>query len=211
MPSHKNAVNRSIFLELDSYRHALNIVRVRIKYTPAMDHFLFNGWAPLAHIAVIGLIGYVALILFLRLAGKRTLSRMNAYDMVMTMALGSVLTKAMLTPDQSVAETIFAIALLIFFQYVVSFAAFHWQWAAFLAAPSPTVLFHDGRYLQAALKKERVRQSEIEDTVKEKGLEDMSQVDTVILAANGEISVLVKAGRAAAGPTTVRSHKAGLR
>lgn len=176
-----------------------------------MDRFLFNGWAPLAHIAVIGLIGYAALILFLRLAGKRTLSRMNAYDMVMTMALGSVLTKAMLTPDQSVSETVFAIALLIACQYVVSLAAFRWQWAAFLAAPSPSVLFHDGHFLEAALKKERVRQSEIEDTVKEKGLEDMTQVDTVILAANGEVSVLVKAGRAPAGPTTVRSHKAGLR
>lgn len=176
-----------------------------------MDHFLFNGWKPLAHIAVTGLIGYAALILFLRLAGKRTLSRMNAYDMVMTMALGSVLTKAMLTPDQSIAETVFAIALLILFQYVVSFAAFRWQWAAVLAAPSPTVLFHDGHFLQAALKKERVRQSEVEDTVKEKGLEGMNLVDTVILAANGEISVLVKTDRVPAGPTTVRSHRAGLR
>ena len=174
-----------------------------------MDYFLFNGWRPLIHIAVIGLIGYVALILFLRLSGKRTLSRMNAYDMVMTMALGSVLTKAMLTPDQSVAETVFAISLLIFFQYAVSFAAYRWRWAAFLAAPSPTVLYHDGRFLHAALKKERVRQSEIEDTVMEKGLPDMSLVDTVILAANGELSVLVKVG--AGGPVTVRSHKAGMR
>jgi len=174
-----------------------------------MDHFLFNGWAPLIHIAIVGLVGYVTLILFLRLSGKRTLSRMNAYDMVMTMALGSVLTKAMLTKEQSVAETVFAISILIFFQYAVSFAAYHWRWAAFLAAPSPTVLFHDGRFLQAALKKERVRQSEVEDTVKEKGLADMKMVDTVILAANGELSVLVKAPDT--GPVTMRSHKAGLR
>lgn len=176
-----------------------------------MDHFLFNGWAPLLHIAVVGLIGYVALILFLRLAGKRTLSRMNAYDMVMTMALGSVLTKAMLTQEQSIAETVFAIALLILFQYIVSLAAFRWQWAALLAAPPPTVLYHNGRLLQGALKKERVRQSEVEDTVKEKGLSDMGLVDTFILAANGEMSVLVKAGEAKTGPTTVRAHKAGLR
>ncbi len=174
-----------------------------------MGKFFFNGWQSLVHIAVVGLIGYVALIVFLRLSGKRTLSRMNAYDMVMTMALGSVLTKAMLTQEQSVAETVFAIALLIFFQFSVSFAAFRWRWAAFLAAPKPTVLYHQGVYLQDALKKERVRQSEIEDTVKEKGLCDMGMVDTVILAANGELSVLVKPDQG--GPATVRSHKAGLR
>src|SRR6185312_16338088 len=124
-----------------------------------MDRIFFNGWQPLIHIAFVGLTGYVALILFLRLSGKRTLSRMNAYDMVMTMALGSVLTKAMLTQEQSIVETVFAIALLIFFQFTVSFAAFRWRWAAFLAAPSPTVLYHDGRFLQDALRRERVRQS----------------------------------------------------
>ena len=174
-----------------------------------MDRIVFNGWQPLIHIALVGLVGYVALILFLRLSGKRTLSRMNAYDMVMTMALGSVLTKAMLTQDQSIVETVFAIALLIFFQFLVSFAAYRWRWAAFLAAPSPTVLYHDGHYLQDALRRERVRQSEVEDTVKEKGLPDMTMVDTVILAANGEVCVLVKPGNG--GPATVRSKKAGLR
>ena len=174
-----------------------------------MDQLFFNGWKPLIHIAIVGLIGYVALIVFLRLSGKRTLSRMNAYDMVMTMALGSVLTKAMLTQEQSIAETVFAIFVLILFQYLVSFAAFRWKWAAFLADPKPSVLFHDGRYIEVALKKERARRSEIEDTVKEKGLSDMTMVDTVILAANGELSVLVKPNQG--GPITVRSHKAGLR
>ncbi len=174
-----------------------------------MGKLFFNGWQPLVHIAIVGLIGYAALILFLRLSGKRTLSRMNAYDMVMTMALGSVLTKAMLTQEQSVSETVFAIALLISFQFIVSFASFRWHWAAVLAAPKPTVLYHQGRYFQEALKKERVRQSEIEDTVKEKGLCDMGMVDTVILAGNGELSVLVKANNG--GPKTVSSHREGLR
>ena len=197
---------------MDSYPVGSKIVSLLSNFPfGAMNRFLFNGWQPLGHIAIIGLIGYAALILFLRLSGKRTLSRMNAYDMVLTMALGSVLTKAMLTQEQSIAETVFAIALLIFFQFVVSFAAYRWQWAAYLAAPSPTVLFHNGRFLQGALKKERVRQSEVEDTVKEKGLPDMSMVDTVILAANGEISVLVKPEVAGAGPATVRAHKSGLR
>lgn len=173
-----------------------------------MEHFLFNGWKPLLHIALTGVIGYAALVLFLRLSGKRTLSRMNAYDMVMTMALGSVLTKAMLSADQSLSETVFAIALLIFLQFAVSFAAFRWSWAAFLATPKPSVLFHDGLFVQSALKAERVRRSEIEDAVKEKGMSDMTGVDAVILGANGELSVLAKHNAAALTTTT---HKEGLR
>ena len=148
---------------LDSYRQDGKTIRPRtIFISQTMDRLLFNGWRPLVHIAVVGLIGYLALILFLRVSGKRTLSRMNAYDMVITMALGSVLTKAMLTEDQSIVETVFAISMLIFFQFMVSFAAYRWRWAAFLATPSPTVLYHDGHFLQDALRRERVRQSEVE-------------------------------------------------
>ena len=171
-----------------------------------MDPIFFNGWKPLVHIAVTGLIGYVALVLFLRLSGKRTLSRMNADDMVITMALGSVLTKAMLTKEQSVAETVFAIAILIFLQFVVSLAACRWSWAAALAAPTPTVLFHGGRFIQPALRKERVREAEIVDAVKARGLPDLRRVDAVILAANGELNVLIKDD---AGEPALWAHKAG--
>lgn len=195
--------------ELVSYRLEVKNCPLTDEIALKMDKLFFNGWQPLIHIALIGLVGYAALILFLRLSGKRTLSRMNAYDMVMTMALGSVLTKAMLTQDQSLAETTFAIALLIFFQFVVSFAAFRWKWAAFLAAPSPTVLYHDGRFLAESLTKERVRQSEIEDAVKNKGLCDMRLVDTVILGANGELSVLVRPEES--DLPTIRTHKTGFR
>jgi uncharacterized membrane protein YcaP (DUF421 family) len=80
-----------------------------------MDHLFFDGWAPLLRVLVVGLASYTALIVMLRLSGKRTLSRMNAYDMVVTMALGSILTKAMLTRDQSIAESVLAIFLLIAF------------------------------------------------------------------------------------------------
>jgi uncharacterized membrane protein YcaP (DUF421 family) len=64
-----------------------------------MEHLFFNGRESLLRIVVVGVISYVALILLLRASGKRTLSRMNAYDMVITMALGSILAKVLLTAD----------------------------------------------------------------------------------------------------------------
>ncbi|HEX4922046.1 MAG TPA: hypothetical protein VFV92_15065, partial [Candidatus Bathyarchaeia archaeon] len=79
----------------------------------------------LLRILIVGLVSYAALILLLRAAGKRTLSRMNAYDMVVTMALGSILAKVLLTKDQSIAEGVTAMVVLIGLQYAVSVGVRH--------------------------------------------------------------------------------------
>jgi uncharacterized membrane protein YcaP (DUF421 family) len=157
-----------------------------------MDHLFFDGWAPLLRVLVVGLASYAALIVMLRLSGKRTLSRMNAYDMVVTMALGSIITKAMLTRDQSIAESVLAIFLLIAFQYGLSVAACRWAWFRNLVTATPTVLYHDGMFLDAELRRERVTRPEIEAAVHEKGIPGMDGVSTVILGSNGQFSVLPK-------------------
>jgi len=157
-----------------------------------MDKLLFNGWTPLIHVAVVGVAAYVFLILMLRVSGKRTLSRMNGYDMVVTMALGSILTKAMLTADQSLAESLLAIFLLIVFQVIVSAASLRWPWVRKLTSAEPSVLYHDGRFAEDALRSERVCRDEVVSAVHQKGMRDLSQVDAVILGANGELCVLIK-------------------
>lgn len=157
-----------------------------------MDNLFFTGWGPLIHVAVVGIVSYIFLILMLRVSGKRTLSRMNAYDMVMTMALGSILTKAMLTADQSLAESLLAIFLLIAFQVAVSAASFRWPWVRKLTSAEPAVLYHNGRFAEATLRRERVCRDEVVSAIHQKGMRDLADVDAVILGANGELCVLVK-------------------
>jgi len=157
-----------------------------------MEKLFFNGWTPLIHVAVVGVAAYLFLVLMLRLSGKRTLSRMNGYDMVVTMALGSILTKAMLTADQSLAESLLAIFLLIAFQVAVSAASLRWPWVRKLTSAEPAVLYHDGHFAEGTLRRERVCRDEVVSAIHQKGMSDLSQVDAVILGANGELCVLVK-------------------
>ena len=56
-----------------------------------MERIFFDGWSVLFRTAVVGVLAYVCLIFFLRISGKRTLSKMNAFDFVVTVALGSTL------------------------------------------------------------------------------------------------------------------------
>ena len=48
----------------------------------------FTGWEPPVRTVLTGVCAYAALILLLRVSGKQTLSKMNAFDLVVTVALG---------------------------------------------------------------------------------------------------------------------------
>jgi len=65
---------------------------------------LFNGWESWGRMLVVGALAYAGLIVLLRLSGKRTLAKMNAFDLVVTVALGSTLATVMTSKDVALAE-----------------------------------------------------------------------------------------------------------
>lgn len=62
-----------------------------------MDGMFFDSWATLFRTFLVGVMAYVILAAFLRVSGKRTLSKMNAFDLIVTVALGSTLATVLLS------------------------------------------------------------------------------------------------------------------
>jgi uncharacterized membrane protein YcaP (DUF421 family) len=73
-------------------------------------------------------LAYVVLVVFLRLSGLRTLSKLNAFDLVVTVALGSTLATVLLTKDVALADGALAFALLIALQFVVTWSSVRVGW-----------------------------------------------------------------------------------
>ncbi len=163
----------------------------------------------LLRIVIVGVISYIALILLLRVAGKRTLSRMNAYDMVITMALGSILAKVLLTQENSIAESITAMFVLIALQYSISVAMCRWRWLRHFLSSKPAILFYEGDYMESTMKKERVDKDEIQAAIHAKGVADNALVEAVILGTNGDLSVLLKPEAITPTGTAAASKVAG--
>jgi uncharacterized membrane protein YcaP (DUF421 family) len=63
------------------------------------ENILFESWMGLARVAIIALCAYASLVFLLRITGKRTLSKMNAFDFVVTVALGSTLATTLLSKN----------------------------------------------------------------------------------------------------------------
>ena len=80
----------------------------------------FDSGTVLVRTVVVGTLAYLALVALLRLAGKRTLSKWNAFDLVVTVAFGSTLATALLSKDTSLAQGVVAFALLVGLQWVIT-------------------------------------------------------------------------------------------
>lgn len=151
---------------------------------------LFNTWQELGRIIIVGVLAYTSLVIFLRFSGKRTLSKMNAFDLVVTVSLGSVLATTLLSKDVALAEGLLALLLLILLQFTVAWLSIHVPTIQRLVKSEPTLLFHQGQMLQSTLRSQRVTPEEVRSAMRSEGISQMSEVEAVILETDGSFSVL---------------------
>lgn len=138
----------------------------------------------------VGVLAYVTLVVFLRIAGKRTLSKMNAFDLVVTVALGSTLATILLSRDVALAEGALAFALLISLQFVVTWSSVRIRWVRRMATGEPMMLLYSGQFLPEALRKARVTEDELRAAVRSAGIESLEKVHAVVLECDGSFSVV---------------------
>ncbi len=108
--------------------------------------FFDNGFA-LVRTLAIGVLAYASLILLLRMTGKRTLSKMNAFDFVVTVALGSTLASVLLSKDVTLAQGVIALALLIGLQLAITWLSVRVRWVRRLVTGEPSLLLYRGEFL----------------------------------------------------------------
>lgn len=155
-----------------------------------MEKLFFDNWESIVRTTVITVLAYISLIMLLRISGKRTLSKMNAFDSIVTIALGSTLASVLLNKDVALADGVLALTLLIGLQYLISTWAFHSNTISDLVKAKPTLLVYKGEFLKAAMRKERVNEDEIYAVVREKGLSKLSEVAVIIMETDGSLTVI---------------------
>ncbi len=154
----------------------------------------FDSWSGLGRVVVVGGLAYVALVALLRISGKRTLSKLNAFDLVVTVALGSTLATILLTKDVALVEGILALALLIFLQFAISWLSVRSPRFQDLVKSQPTLVFHRGQFLDSALKAQRLSPEEVRAALRQEGHTRLDCIAAVVLETDGSISVLTDAG-----------------
>jgi uncharacterized membrane protein YcaP (DUF421 family) len=160
-----------------------------------MEQLFFSGWDTLIRTFVVGVMAYVVLVVLLRVSGKRTLSKMNAFDFIVTVALGSTLATILLNKNVALAEGTLALALLIGLQFVVTWSSVRARVVRQVVTGEPTMLLYRGEYLPAALRKARVTKDEIKAALRTAGFSALGDAEAVVLETDGSLSVVGRSDR----------------
>jgi uncharacterized membrane protein YcaP (DUF421 family) len=152
----------------------------------------FESWQSIINISITGIISFIGLIILLRVAGKRTLTKMNAFDFIMTFTIGSTLATTITSDDTTVSEGLTALAIIIFVQYAIAWLEVRSNWFQKLIKAQPSVLFHDGKFREKTMRQERITKVEILAAMRYSGLSDPSQARLVLMETDGQLSVIPK-------------------
>jgi uncharacterized membrane protein YcaP (DUF421 family) len=162
----------------------------------AMEMF-FESWTNVARVLVVGTLAYLSLVVLLRFSGKRTLSKMNAFDLVVTVALGSALANVILSPETALVEGVTALGLLIGLQFAITWLSVRSDRVSSLVKSDPSLLYYRGRFVDEAMRRERVNRHEVVQAMRQQGFASEEDVEAVVLETDGHFSVLGNPGEGA--------------
>ena len=159
------------------------------------DEMFFRDVSGMIRTLAGGVLAYVAVVALLRISGRRTLSKMNAFDFVVTIALGSTLATLLLDRGVPLAEGVLALALLIGLQFAVTWSSVRAGLVKRIVTGEPILLLHQGTYLQSAMRRARVTEEEVRAGVRKAGLGSLAGIDAVVLETDGSFSVVRRGQR----------------
>lgn len=150
----------------------------------------FDSMQGILRVLLVGVPAYATLIFLLRASGKRTLSKMNAFDFIITVALGSTLASIITSKSVALAEGVAALALLVLLQFAVTFATVRSRRFSRVIKSEPTLLAFQGEFLHRAMKRERVNEDEILAALRESKIASIADAHAVVLESDATLSVL---------------------
>jgi uncharacterized membrane protein YcaP (DUF421 family) len=152
----------------------------------------FDTWPEVARVAGAAAAAYVSLIVVLRMSGKRTLATLNAFDFVVTVALGSVVATIALSAEVAVVEGLAAFVVLIGLQFVVAWSVARHDMVRSGVKSRAVTLVRDGQLLHDAIKAERLHPEEIHQAVRRSGVGGLELVAAVVAETDGTLSVVTR-------------------
>jgi len=139
---------------------------------------------------ILALLAYLALVVLLRVSGKRTLSKLNVFDFVFVVALGSTLATTILSPGTTLADGLTAFIVLIALQIILSVACLYSHHVDTIVNGEPSLLMHNGNFLEDTMKRERVTKEEVLASLRNNGVKTYEDVDSIVLETDGTFSIV---------------------
>lgn len=137
---------------------------------------------------------YVFLWLALRGVGKRELTQLTVFELVVLIVMGDLIQQGVTLEDMSVTGAALAITPMVLLSVVASTASARWPRASRMLEGSPVVVVHRGKVVRDALRNERLDVADLFEAARTEGIADLRDVEWCVLEADGHFSFLPKDG-----------------
>lgn len=154
--------------------------------------FLWTGWTPLVHSAIIVVAGYAVLVFLLRITGARTLAMMTPLDFVLAVTIGSAFGRTITASEVPLVQTLFVVALLIGIQWVTAVGRARWAWVRRTVDNPPVLLWYDGVMITESLRRHRLSVVDVHTAARQAGYGSLDQLKAVIMQQDGALGVMAK-------------------
>lgn len=156
-----------------------------------------DWWAIVVRSAVI----YVALLVGLRVTGKRQIGQMAPFDLVVILLIANAVQNAMVGPDTSLLGGLISAGVLLGANLAVTQLRERAPGVRRMVEGEPAVLIADGTLVSKTIQREGVDILELEQAVREHGVDGLDEVKLAVLEVDGTISVVPK------GTETIRTNR----
>ena len=145
---------------------------------------------PIWEIVLRASVVYLGLAAVLRIVPKRQTGSLAPNDILALVVIGSIAASAILGAATSTLDLMLKILVIVLWDYLFNLAEYHWKWFRKVAQDSPTLLVHEGRVLEANLRREKLTEQELAAALRERGIGDLGEVRQAVLEVDGRISVI---------------------
>jgi uncharacterized membrane protein YcaP (DUF421 family) len=137
---------------------------------------------------------YVFIVFVMRVTGRRELSSMTPFDLVLLIILGDAIQQGLTQDDYSVTGAVIAVATIASLQVFTSYLSFRSGRARKLLEGLPIVLVERGQLVDDNLRRERMTPDEVAEEMRSQQIASLDDVEWAILEANGSVSFIKKHG-----------------
>jgi uncharacterized membrane protein YcaP (DUF421 family) len=131
---------------------------------------------------------FVFLLFILRVTGKRELSSMEPFDLIMLVILGDLIQQGVTQNDQSITGAFLVVAVISLLTALVSFLNSRLRWVRPVLEGRPVVLIEHGRVLEDNVRRERLTTEELQEQARIQQIDSLGEVRLAVLETNGTIS-----------------------
>jgi uncharacterized membrane protein YcaP (DUF421 family) len=150
---------------------------------------MFNLELPWWEYMARGLAIYVALLVMMRLSGKRTIGQFTPFDLLVIMLLSEAVSPGLTGGDDSVAGGLIVVVTLVVLNLAIAFVTARNDKAAELIEGSAVLIGRDGRIFQHVIKRNHVAESDVEQALREADC-PREKMKYAFLEADGKITIL---------------------